>query len=212
MAEEFDITHGHFEDEHAGLAWRILDAWRNMGRSTRRLIREDPSESRLLFYVLMADIVVFLSWTLKTVIVPHPDAPIPLQISLWLVLMLMGRTALMYGLAAVAGFVLKLCGGQGSWRDVRAGVFWGAFVAAPFSLFASLATVALAVSAGHASATAAWYVIPLYWVSLIPFVWFISGGLAESLRMRVAPIFLVASTLTTLSLLAALIASARGFI
>ena len=72
--------------------------------------------------------------------------------------------------------------------------------------------MALAISAGHSSATAAWYVIPLYWVSLVPFLWFVCGGLAEALRMRVAPIFLVASTLTTLSLFAVLIANARGVI
>lgn len=212
MAEEFDITHGHFEDEHAGLAWRIADAWRNMGRSTRRLIREDPAEGRLLFYVLLADIVVFLSWALKTVIVPHPDAPIPLQISLWLVLMLMGRTALMYAFAGIAGFALRLMGGAGSYRDTRAGVFWGAFVAAPFSLLASLATVALAVSNGPEASGDAWYVIPLYWVSLIPFIWYIAGGLAEAQKMRVAPIFLGLSVLTVLTLFVALYASARGFI
>lgn len=212
MAEEFDITHGYFEDDHAGLAWRIADAWRNMGQSTRRLIREDPSEGRLLFYVLIADIVVFLSWALKTVIVPHPDAPIPLQISLWLVLMLMGRTALMYALAAGSGAVLRLMGGTGSWRDTRAGVFWGAFVAAPFSLFAALVTVLMAVSAGDSSATQTWYVIPLYWVSLIPFIWFIAGGLAEAQRLRFAPIFLALSLLTVAALFAALVASARGLI
>ena len=212
MAQEFDITHGHFEERHAGMAWRIADAWLHMGTSTRRLIREHPSEGRLLFYVLMADIVVFLSWTLKTVVVPHPDAPIPLRVSLWLVLMLMGRTAIMYGFAAVAGAVLKLLGGRGSWRDTRAGVFWGGFVAAPFSLFAALVTVALAASYGPGSATGSWYVIPLYWVSLIPFIWYISGGLAEAQRMRFAPIFLGLSVLTVCALFAALVASARGII
>ncbi|SOH93702.1 hypothetical protein SAMN06273572_102380 [Monaibacterium marinum] len=212
MPEEFDITHGHFEDEHAGLAWRIMDAWRNMGRSTRRLIREDPAEGRLLFYVLMADIVVFLSWTLKTVIVPHPDAPIPLQISLWLVLMLMGRTAIMYVFAAVAGSALRILGGTGSWRDTRAGVFWGGFVAAPFSLLASLITVGLAASHGEASPTGSWYMIPLYWISLIPFIWFIAAGLAEAQRMRFAPIFLALSVLTVATLIGALAASSAGLI
>jgi len=212
LAEEFDITRGHFEEAHAGLGWRITDAWLRMGKSTRRLIREDPSEGRLLFYVLMADIVVFLSWTLKTVVVPHPDAPIPLQVSLWLVLMLMGRTAIMYAFAAIAGAVLKLCGGTGSWRDTRAGVFWGGFVAAPFSLLASLITVGLAMARGDAVATDNWYIIPLYWISLIPFVWFIAGGLAEAQRIRQAPIFLALSILTVLALFAALVATARGLI
>ncbi|WP_316013127.1 YIP1 family protein [Roseobacter sp. HKCCA0434] len=210
MIEEFDITHGHYEERHAGLAWRIVDAWRDMGTSTRRLIREDPAEGRLLFYVLMADIVVFLSWTLKTVVVPHPAAPMPVQVSIVLVLILMGRTALMYSFAGISGFVLRALGGQGSYRDTRAGVFWGAFVAAPFSLAVALITVGLAMVQGADAPD--WYVIPLYWVSLVPFIWFISGGLGEAQRMRVAPIFLVLSVLTVATLFVALVASGRGII
>ncbi len=198
VSDEFEVTHGHFEERHANLAWRMIDAWRDMGASTRRLIREDPAEGRLLFYVLMADIVVFLSWTLKTIVMPMPGVPVPAVTSLVLIGTLMMRTALMYGFAGVCGFVLKLCGGQGTWRNTRAGVFWGALVAAPFSLLAALLTVALTIW-GVSGGGEPWYVVPLYWGSLIPFVYFIAHGLAEAHDMKAPPIFMVLSILATLA-------------
>ena len=208
MSDDFEVTHGHYEERHAGLAWRIVDAWRDMSGSTHRLIREDPPEGRLLFYVLMADIVVFLSWALKTVVVPHPDAPIPLQVSLVLVLALMLRTTAMYVFAGVAGFIVGLFGGTGSYRDVRAGVFWGALVAAPFSLLAALISVSLAATGSGGEQ----FILPLYWISMIPFVWYISAGLAEARNVRVAPVFLGLTLATCGALFLALYASAVGWI
>lgn len=61
---------GVFRQDKTGLIARILDAWRDMPASTRRLIKERPSEARLFFFVLLSDLIFFLSFSVKTVVSP----------------------------------------------------------------------------------------------------------------------------------------------
>lgn len=214
MAEEFDVTHGRFNDDRSSLGARILQAWGDMRTSTRRVIDEDPSEARLLFYVLLSDIITFLSWTLKSVVVPSSEAAtrLPVAISLYLILMLMGRTASMYVFAGAAGAVCRLFGGSARWRDTRAGVFWGALVAAPFGLVMALVSVGMSLLEDRIPVLGTeTLVIAPYWLSMLPFVWFISAGLAEAQRFeRVGYIFFTLTMLTILALVAALYLSATG--
>ncbi|MBB5514816.1 hypothetical protein FHS89_000822 [Rubricella aquisinus] len=214
--DDFEVTHGHYEDQRASLGKRIIDGWRDMRKSTARLIAEDPAEARLLFYVMLSDIVTFLSWSLKTVVAPPQAAEdrLPVAIAVYLILMLFARTASMYIFAGAIGAVCKLFGGKGSWRDTRAGVFWGALVAAPFGLAMALFTIFLAFMEPTFPALGAdWIALPPYWISMVPFLWFISVGVAEAHGFRrVGFLFLSLSILTIAGVFGALILDARGVI
>ena len=186
-SEEFSPTIGTYQEGRNMLYERITDAWRDMRASTRRLILEQPSEARLLFYVLMSDMIFFLSWSLKTVVSPDAQAidRVPFDIAFWLVIALFMRTSLMYLFSIVLGSCLRLMGGQASWRDTRTAVFWGALVAAPFGFLLAIVSVVF---------KALEPVLPVlgedvirilpYWISIMPFLWYISAGLAEAHGFR----------------------------
>jgi len=174
---------GRLGESRSGLGPRMVDAWRDMRASTRRLIDENPSEHRLLFYVLLSDIVFFLSWSLKTVVSPVSGVKeqVPLEIGAWLIAALMLRTASMYAFSVIVTFVAKTAGGTGSWRDNRAGIFWGALVAAPFGLLMAAVTVSMSwLEPMFPVLREDWVALPPYWISLVPFLWFISQGVAEA--------------------------------
>lgn len=178
---------GPSEDDDLPLTMnaRIGEAWQDMTRSTRRLIAEDPSEGRLLFFVIASDVVFFLSWTLKTLLAPTSAAvaQMPTDIGIWLTIALLFRTASLYALAAAATGVCRLLGGRGSWRDTRAGVFWGALVSAPFGLLA--AALGLALSRGEdllPMLQNPLFALPPYYIGLVPFLWFVASGIAAAQR------------------------------
>jgi len=175
-------TFGVYQDGRNNLAERIRDAWTDMRLSTNRLVAEKPSEARLFFYVLMSDLIFFISWSLKTVVSPTAIAisKLPLEIGLWLIVALFCRSFAMYFFSILLGSAARVMGGTGTWRETRVAVFWGALVAAPFGfLCAVLAVVLSSLEPIHPMFGADWIALPPYWLSLIPFVWFISAGLAE---------------------------------
>ena len=183
----FSTGIGTRHTDRSGLVARVLDGWKDMRASTRRLIEENPTEGRLLFYILLSDMVFFLSWSLKAVVAPSVAAQnmLPAEIGLLLIAALFMRTFWVYAFSMLLWGVAKLCGGTGSARDTRAGVFWGSFVAAPFGLLFALVTVAFTsleqsfpILQGSVISQAP------YWLSLIPFVYFISAGVAEAHRFK----------------------------
>lgn len=207
---------GKFSDYHASLGARILDAWLDMRRSTRRLIEECPPEQRLLFYVLLSDIIFFLSWSLKTVVAPVSGIreQVPMEVSLWLVGALALRTTAMYVFSGIVTLVARLCGGTGTWKENRAGIFWGALVAAPFGFLMAVVTVSMHFLEPVVPVIREdWIALPPYWISLVPFIWFISQGLAEANGFRKNAIsFLVMSGLALAALVAAMYLRATGTI
>ena len=214
--EVFTTEIGTYQSERNGLASRVVDAWKDMRGSTRRLIEENPSEGRLLFYILLSDMVFFLSWSLKAVVAPSLGAKdlLPAEIGLWLVAALFLRTALVYLFALVLGVVMRLFGGEGSSRDTRAGVFWGSFVAAPFGFFFAIITVTFTslestfpVLQGDIISQAP------YWLSLIPFVYFISAGISEAHNFKLTfPVFAAMSATAIIVWIGALYLRATGVI
>ncbi|MCF6302661.1 MAG: YIP1 family protein [Devosiaceae bacterium] len=181
--EEFTTEIGTYQTERSGLGVRVLDAWKDMRASTRRLIGENPSEGRLLFYILLSDMVFFLSWALKAVVAPTLNAKnmLPAEIGIWLIVALFVRTAAVYLFSMVLGVAMRLFGGKGSWKSTRAGVFWGSLVAAPFGLFFALVTVLFAsMETQFPILQDAFISQAPYWMSLIPFVYFVSAGVAEA--------------------------------
>ncbi len=196
---EMDLTFSSFREdvfqtgigtrhtERSGITARVIDSWKDMRSATRRLIEENPTEGRLLFYILLSDMIFFLSWSLKAVVAPSEAAAkmLPAEIGILLVAALFMRTFWVYVFSMVLWVVARLFGGTGSARDTRAGAFWGSFVAAPFGLFFALVTV-LFTSLEQTFPVLQGSVISQapYWLSLIPFVYFISAGVAEAHRFK----------------------------
>lgn len=184
---DFLVTHGVFVERHSSLYERMSDAWQDMRASTRRLILEKPSEARLLFYVMMSDMIFFLSWSIKALVSPTAGAAarMPLEVAFWLVVALFFRTSTLYLCAILLGSVARICGGTATWRETRTAIFWGALVAAPFGFACAMITVVLSVLEPRFPALGAdWITLPPYWLSLIPFVYFISAGIAEAHQFR----------------------------
>ena len=187
----------------SGLAARVVDGWKDMRASTRRLIEENPTEGRLLFYILLSDMVFFLSWSLKAVVAPSAAAQtmLPAEIGILLIAALFMRTFWIYVFSTVLWAVARLFGGTGSAQDTRAGVFWGSFVAAPFGLLFAVVTV-MFTSLEHSFPFLQGSVISQapYWASLIPFVYFISAGVAEAHRFKFTFPMFAGLTLTAMAL------------
>lgn len=182
---------------------RMVEAWRDMAASTRRLLDENPSEGRLLFYVIASDIVFFFSWSLKTLLAPTSAAvaQLPVDIGLWLLLAILTRTGLLYAFATLAAAACQVAGGTGSARDTRAAVFWGALVSAPFGLMASILAVAL--SRGEQFLPALQnpiFTLPPYYLGLVPFLWFIAAGLAEAHGFRRPSLVFLCLSVATVAL------------
>ncbi len=183
----FSTGIGTRQTNRSGLAARVVDGWKDMRASTRRLIEENPTEGRLLFYILLSDMIFFLSWSLKAVVAPSSAAQnmLPAEIGLILIGALFMRTFSVYMFSILLWVIAKVFGGTGSAHDTRAGVFWGSFVAAPFGLFFAIVTVGI-TSLEHSFPMLQGSLISQapYWLSLIPFVYFISAGVAEAHQFK----------------------------
>ena len=174
------------------IAVRMFRSTFDIAGETRAILGEHPSEMRLLGFALLANLVYSLSWFVKTqVSAEAADVSRTGQdILIYLIVALLMRTALIYALAALIGFAMKGFGGQGSLQDTRAGVFWGALVAAPFGLVISQLAVFLQLL--HVQNFAALTV----WLGMVPFVWYVAKGAAVANRMENSiPLFGVLSAL-----------------
>jgi hypothetical protein len=201
---EFEAGNGVFQFERSGLFQRLQDGWTDMRASTQRLLREKPSEGRLLFYVLVSDMVFFISWTLKTMVAPASAAGGLIgadKIGLLMVAALMLRTALMYGFSLLVFCIASLFKGAATWKDTRTGVFWGAFVSAPFGLAAAIIAAVMGMYEPQLPILGNKIVaLPVYWLGLIPFVWYIAAGTAEANKFRLTSPTFMAMTLLALAL------------
>lgn len=180
--EELELELAEQDENRTGLGPRIWQSWQNMRAATRKLIVENPSEQRLLFFVLLSDIVFFLASALQTVVAPPAslEQEIPLVIGLVLIGALLLRTTCMYIFSFVLAVACKSFGGQGTWRDTRVGVFWGAIVAAPIGLLLALLTIMMEwMEPTLPFLGNFWVAMVPYWIGVIPFMWIISQGLAE---------------------------------
>jgi len=190
---------------------RLRLSYKDMRATTRALIEEEPTEPRLLFFVLLADIIFFLSMGVRTVVSPsavvEQSLPLPAAMGGMLVGILLLRTTMMYVLAAVTCIISRMLGGQGSFKDTRCGVFWASLVATPVGvlgalvggLFANLEELFPILQ----SPIFAW---PPLFIGLIAFTFFVSAGVAEAQRFKkISPVFITFSVLTILGMFAVLI-------
>ena len=215
-ATSFKAGQGVYRQDNTSLIARITDAWKDMPASTRRLIDEQPSEARLLFFVLLSDLIFFLSWSVKTVVSPTSiaESALPDDMALLLVVALLLRTGAIYLFSIILGFVLRAFGGTGTLKDTRAGVFWGSFVSAPFEVLAAILTVSMAsledtlpFLSGETLSLA-----PL-WLGLLPYIWFVSAGATAAHGFkRFFPLFAALSLLCVVGMFWALYLRANGVI
>jgi hypothetical protein len=130
-----------------GVLWRMLGAWADLRGSMRAELDRDPSEARLLFYVMFSGLIWFLGR--YALLAYGPMAPtIPGdefigRVAAQLVGAIFFRTLAFYALAALVGWIARAAGGSGGWRDSRAALFWAALVAAPVILAATFLSILL---------------------------------------------------------------------
>lgn len=179
---------------------RMLLSYQDMRAATRQLIGENPSEARLLFFVLLSDVIFFLNRGVSLVISPGSAASekLPLEIGLWLIAALFLRTLTLYVFSGMVAAVCRLFGGQGSWRDTRTGVFWASLVAAPIGVLGAL-IVALFAHLEEAIPVLGEPVmtLPAHLMGMVFFVFFVSASVAEAHRFRnTSPVFMAFSVFT----------------
>ncbi len=214
-----DIPDVHLEDVQQPLeplkgmsVWaRIRLSYRDMRHTTRALIEEEPSEARLLFFVLLSDVIFFLSFGVRLIVSPisavEDILPVPAQLGSLLLLIFLFRTAALYIFSAIVCIVGRMRGGTASWRDTRAAIFWASLVAAPIGVFGAI----LGASFSHlepfypifGSMLMAW---PTVLIGIVAFVFFLSAGVAEAHRFeRTSPVFITFSVLTVVLLIVAIL-------
>lgn len=212
----FKAGNGVFRQDKTGLIARIIDAWKDMPASTRRLIKERPSEARLFFFVLLSDLIFFLSFSVKTVVSPTSMAEsiLPNDVALLLVVALMMRTAIIYTFAIVLGLILRAFGGTGTLKDTRAGVFWGSFVSAPFEILAAILIVVMAsLESSMPFLSGETISLAPLWLGLLPYIWFVSAGATSAHGFkRFFPLFAALSLLCIVAMIVALYLRANGVI
>ncbi len=130
-----------------GLIWRVLVAWADLRGSMRVELDRDPSEGRLLFYVMLFGVVWFSGKLIELSFGPMAPTLSPDEFmarvsahgaSVFFLLLMM------YALAAVLHAFARAGGGAGEWRATRAALFWAALVSSPVILCAGLLSMVLA--------------------------------------------------------------------
>ena len=194
---------------------RIKLSYSDMRKTTRVLIDEHPSEARLLFFVLLSDVVFFLSRGVALVIAPGSPAHniLPENIGIWLVFVFLGRTLSLYAFSALVAVICRAFGGVGGWRETRTGVFWASLVAAPIGVAGALVVAAFSRLEqffpifGDPSVA-----LPPQWIGIVAFVFFLSAGVAEAHRFRrTSPVFITFSVLTVFLSLAGIYIYVNNF-
>ena len=229
MSDDFaeDLPDVHLEDVKQPLepvqgmsVWaRMRLSYRDMRAATRTLIEENPGEPRLLFFVLMSDVIFFLSFGVRLVVSPSATIeqamPLPAALGVALIGVLLVRTLSMYIFAGAVKILGWPFGGRASFKEMRAGVFWASLVAAPVGVFGALVGAVFAnlepVYPIFATPLFAW---PPLLIGVVAFVYFLSAGVAEAHGFRrTTPLFWVFSLLTLAIVLGAMyLAATTGIV
>jgi len=160
-----------------GIIWRVLGAWADLRGSMRAELDRDPSEGRLLFYLMLSGLIWFIGR--NAVLVYGPLGPVISEeeflgrVGVEIIAAIFLRTLAFYPLAALAGMIARAAGGSGSWRDSRAALFWAALVAAPVILAGTLLSLLLTGLPGQASAIAGM-------LGTVAFAWAVAQCIAEA--------------------------------
>ncbi|MEM8759134.1 MAG: YIP1 family protein [Pseudomonadota bacterium] len=200
------------ELEEGTLSARLRLSFKDMRRATRLLLDENPTEPRLLFYVLMSDVIFFLNFGMKFAVAPGQNVENALPSELasaiggLVAICFLLRTGTLYMFSGATAFVCRQFGGKGSWRDTRAGIFWASLVAAPIGVAGALVVIVMGILAPQLPILAEPVVqLPAQLIGVIAFVFFVSASVAESHGFKnTSPIFIAFSLLTVAILVAGL--------
>ncbi|MEM8793125.1 MAG: hypothetical protein AAGE80_16010 [Pseudomonadota bacterium] len=131
-----------------GLPWRVLTAWGNLRGSIRSLVDCELTEARLVVIAMLSGLI----WYLQTVMLFRLGATgadlvgdeVTAFFAAQFIVAIFFRTLMLYGVAGLFGLVLRKRGGEGSWIETRAAVFWAFLVTAPVRLVLMLLSTAVA--------------------------------------------------------------------
>ncbi|MEM9046548.1 MAG: hypothetical protein AAGC81_17845 [Pseudomonadota bacterium] len=125
-----------------GLPWRVLSAWGDLRASMRSLIASGVTEARLLVIAMLSGLIWFLQEVMLYRLGEAGQGLVGDEVSAYFAAQFMAaiffRTLMLYGVAGLFGLVLRKLGGQGSWVDTRAALFWAFLVTAPVRLALTL--------------------------------------------------------------------------
>ncbi len=169
----------------SGMIRRIFRSVTDMPAQVALLLSEQPSEARLLSFVLLSDVFFALAWSIEALVAPSPTVSglIGSDLALFLVITLIFRTTLVYALALAVAIAMRFAGFDGTIRETRAGVLWGSLVAAPIGFAIAMAVLGInALRADSSGAgTDALQMLPV-WIGAVPFLWFVAKGAAAANR------------------------------
>jgi hypothetical protein len=190
-----------------GLVADMARAYRNPRASMARQL-DALAEPRALFYLMAACGVLFVAsvpQAIRTARLIDAAEPVQAAIGAHLFGFLFVAPLMLYGVAAVAHGLARLCGGRGSALGARMALFWSLLLLAPVALMIALVTAMAEIAAGPA-------VLP--WASVLGYaglalwLWIFAGCLAEAERFersgRVAAF--VAGSFGVVAILVALLA------
>jgi len=158
------------------LPWRVLGAWADLRGAMRAEIDQVPSEGRLLFYLVLSQIVWLIGRLMALTFGPLGPAYSSDDLASAAsgqVASLFFRLLLMYGVAALGHGLARAFGGTGGWRDSRAALFWAALVAAPAMLAATLLSLL-------ASGLTPWAGPSVGMLGNVAFAWVLAQCMAEA--------------------------------
>ncbi|RMF36548.1 MAG: YIP1 family protein [Alphaproteobacteria bacterium] len=128
------------------LPQRLAGGYRHPRAAFRAERAGDPPESRLLFYVVLACLVIFAARlpVLTRAVPPGLEAAaLPTWFGGLFVANVIFAPLMLYGLAALSHLGSRLFGGRGTWKDARLALFWALLLAAPLVVVVNAAETVL---------------------------------------------------------------------
>lgn len=128
----------------------ILRSYRRPRLVMRELLQKGQREDRVLVFLMLACLLIFVSTLPKLARDAHLDPSVPLDARIGGALLAWMCIAplFLYVIAALSHVLARVIGGKGSWYSARLALFWSLLVVAPVWLFYGL--VAGFVGAGGA--------------------------------------------------------------
>ena len=128
----------------------ILVAYKGFGASMRRQIAANPGEEKLLIYLVMAILILFIARAPNLLEASALAATEEVSsIAIFVVNLVSSfffAPLLFYGLASLSGLMAKMFGGKGNGYRSRLALFWALLVVSPLALVSAIVQSALPFS------------------------------------------------------------------
>lgn len=118
----------------------IVASYRGPGKVVRRLVAGPPQEARLLAYLMIGCLLIFVAQLprLSRDAALDPARDITERASGELIVWMLFAPLAFYGVAALSRLLARAFGGQGDWYGARLALFWALLAAAPLWLLRGL--------------------------------------------------------------------------